>query len=278
MLTPPEPILIADRFPALLDSLLDLLTDLTPEEWQRPTVAAGWSVKDMAGHLLGDEINILSGQRDRYHEPAPDLSQWEALVAFINQRNGVWVEAARRISPALLCQLLRETGQQANAFFATLDPFATGGPVDWAGSEPAPVWLDLAREFTERWHHQQHIRDALNRPGSTQPYFLAPVLAAFVRALPHTYRDFPAPDGTFITLHISGPAGSVWTVARESGRWVLYAGEPPRAADARLSLPEDSAWRLFTRGINADQALAAVQITGDRRLALQALRTISIIA
>ncbi len=53
-----------------------------------------------------------------------------------------------------------QTGEQTNAYFQRVDPFAMGGPVSWAGPEPAPVWLDVAREFTERWHHQQHIRAA----------------------------------------------------------------------------------------------------------------------
>ena len=36
--------------------------------------------------------------------------------------------------------------------------------VNWAGPEPAPIWLDPAREYTERWVHQQHIRDAVRNP------------------------------------------------------------------------------------------------------------------
>ena len=64
--------------------------------------------------------------------------------------------------------------------------------MSWAGPEPAPVWLDLAREYTERWHHQQHIRDAVNKPGLKDPHWMAPVLAAFVWAMPHAYRDLSA--------------------------------------------------------------------------------------
>jgi len=32
--------------------------------------------------------------------------------------------------------------------------------VSWAGPEPAPVWLDAARDFSEYWTHQQQICDA----------------------------------------------------------------------------------------------------------------------
>ena len=51
-------------FPETLDALVDLLTDLSPDDWQKPTVCAGWTVKDIAAHLLGGEIGILSRKRD----------------------------------------------------------------------------------------------------------------------------------------------------------------------------------------------------------------------
>ena len=49
-------------------------------------------------------------------------------------------------------------------------------PIDWAGPEPAPIWLHVAREYTERWVHQQHIRDAVGRPGLNERRWLGPVL------------------------------------------------------------------------------------------------------
>lgn len=273
----PSPILVADRFPALLDALLELLSSLSEEDWTRPTALAGWSVKDVAQHLLGDEIGILSGKRDQYREPPTPLQGWDALVAFINQRNLLWIQATRRISPQLLRQLLRHTGDQVNAFYQGLDPFQMGGAVSWVGPQPAPVWLDIAREFTERWHHQQHIRDAVGKPGAAQPDFLAPVLAAFAHALPRTYASVPAPEGTTITLIISGPAGSEWTVAREQAGWQLYAGKPD-TPDAQIEMDQDAAWRLFTRGINPAQVRGRSRLTGDAALAERALETISIIA
>ena len=37
-----------------------------------------------------------------------------------------------------------------------------------------------------------------------EPFFLAPVLDTFVRALPHTFRDVVADDGTRVALTIPG--------------------------------------------------------------------------
>lgn len=278
MLQKPSPVLVADRFPALLAALLDLLASLSPSEWERPTAAPGWCARDIALHLLGDDIGYLSRKRDGYSEKvAVTLDTWEDLVAFINRRNELWVEATRCTSPRLLMELLRFTGEQFNAFVRTLDPHAPGSAVSWAGPEPAPVWLDLAREFTERWHHQQHIREAAGRPGLTAPQYLAPVLATFIFALPQTYRQVEAAEDAVVTLTITGESGGAWSVVREGENWQLYAGRPD-TPHAEVILPEDTAWRLFTKGITKEEARAQATLQGDPHLAEQMLETVSIIA
>lgn len=273
----PKPILVAHLFPKLLEALLDLLAPLPDEQWQRPTACVGWSVKDVAAHLLGGDVGLLSRQRDGYRPPAAaQIDSWPDLVAYINKLNEQWVTAARRMSPRVLRDLLALTGEQAAAYFASLDPYALGEPVSWAGSGPAPIWLDLAREYTERWHHQQHIRDAVDRPGLTEPRYLAPVLAAFVRALPHAYRDVDAPAGTLVALTITGAAGGRWLLHRENDLWSLYEGDEPAAAE--VTLDPDTAWRTFTRGLSPDTTRRRAQMAGDQSLARRMLEATAIIA
>jgi uncharacterized protein (TIGR03083 family) len=274
---PPEPIIVADLFPPTLTSLLDLLSSLSADDWNKPTACARWSVKDIASHLLGGEIGILSRKRDGYAYSGNALLSWEELVALINSLNDTWVKASGRISPRLLCELMKLTGEQVCDYFESLDPYAIGGPVNWAGPEPAPVWLDLAREYTERWHHQQKIRDAVDKPGLKDPRFFAPVLNAFVRALPLTYSEVDSEDGTLIALTITGDAGGKWFLLRANGKWNLYV-DADQAAVAELVLDQDDAWRLFTKGISKDEALAKATSIGDESLAMKALDMVSVIA
>src|SRR5215213_4635001 len=119
----PQPILIADLFPEVLGALLNLLAGLSDDEWAAPTVCPGWSVKDIAGHLLGDDVGMLSRRRDGYRRGNAAIAGWDDLVAFINRQNAEWVETTRRLSPRLLCDMLRLTGAQVSAFFQSLDPF-----------------------------------------------------------------------------------------------------------------------------------------------------------
>jgi uncharacterized protein (TIGR03083 family) len=272
----PEPILIADLFPEILEGLLALLSDLGPDDWSQPTVCWGWSAKDVALHLLGIEIGNLSYRRDGFDYGVP-VEGWEALVGSVNNSNQSWVEAARRISPELLIDLLRHIGSQTGTYFQSLDPFALGGGVSWVGPGPVPVWLDLAREYTERWHHQQHIRDAVGKPGFKQPRYLAPVLATFAWAMPHAFLSTGAGESTCVTLTVSGEAGGRWSVVWEGGNWQLYSGAPDRPA-AEVVMDEDTAWRLFTRGVSQDQEARQITIQGDRSLGLRLLEMVAIIA
>jgi uncharacterized protein (TIGR03083 family) len=273
----PEPIIVVDLFPELLNALLELLSSLSEEDWAKPTVCKGWTVKDIAAHLLGGDVSILSRKRDHYLFSGSPIKDWQDLVTLINNLNAAWVQATSRLSPHLLMDMLRLTGEQVGDYFKTLDPHAMGDPVSWAGSEPAPVWLDLAREYTERWHHQQQIRDAVSQAGMKGRNFFAPVLDAFVRALPHTYRKVEAEDGTLITLTITGEAGGKWSIRRENQEWNLYVDVEPQP-HAELVIDEDVAWRLFTKGVGKDFALSRATINGDEALALIALNMISVIA
>lgn len=179
---------------------------LCAAEWEKPKACSGWSVKDVALHLLGDDVGILSCKRDGYSLPA-DIGGLADLISLINELNETWVDTTRRMSTHLLIDLLKFTGMQAKEYFQTLDPYALGDPVSWAGPDHAPVWLDLAREYTERWLHQQHIRDAVKRPGLKEARYFDPLLDTFIRALPHTYRAIDAAEGTLVGLKISRESG-----------------------------------------------------------------------
>jgi uncharacterized protein (TIGR03083 family) len=273
----PEPILTAHLFPDLRRELVDLLQGLNEDEWQRPTAAKKWNVKDVAAHLLGGDVGNLSRRRDKHAPGGREIASWQELVGFINELNETWVTAARRLSPQVLCDLLAHTGPQIEMYFASLDPFEKGTPVSWAGPEPAPLWLDIAREYTERWHHQQQIRDGTARPGLYAPRLFAPVLDTFVRALPHTFRDVAAAQGACVQLSLSGAAGGDWIVRRAATAWELLVGQSS-SAGALVRLEAEDAWKIFTRGIRGEEARRRAAMEGDLELGAKVLEMVSVIA
>jgi hypothetical protein len=103
------------------------------------------------------------------------------------------------------------------------------------------------------------------------------VLDTFARALPHTYRVLPAPDNTVVRLCLIGDGGGYWYLLREDERWKLYSTMDIDAT-CTVSLPVETAWRLFTKGINSLQARQDSFIEGDEKLGEPVLHMVSIIA
>lgn len=193
--------------------------------------------------------------------------------------NGEFVSVARSLSPAVLIEVLAHFGPQLDALWTSLDLNGVGGPVWWADPDVgAPVWLDVAREYTEFWVHQQQVRDAVGRPGADRPELLHPVIDTFMRALPHTLRDVPAAPGTTVMVDVTGDGGGTWTAIRDPAGWSLGNAEAGHArAAAHIRIAPDTLWRLATRGISPQSARALVTVDGDEALASIALTILSII-
>ena len=277
-LRPLEPVLTLTRFAPLHAELIGLLRGLAPDDWSRPTACALWSVKDVAAHLLDDDLRRLSFHRDRQPPPGTAPASNADLVALVNRMNAEWVAVARRMSPRVIVDLLELTGPWVVELFGATDPFAPAfWGVTWAGEETSPHWFDVGRDYTERWLHQQQIRDAVSAPPLTGREWLHPVLDLFVRALPFAYRDTPASAGTTVVLVIEGEAGGEWSLRREDQRWELYAGAS-RARAATVTMTEDDAWRLFAKQLRGEAARARVRITGDQALGEVARTALAVLA
>ena len=277
---PLEPIYVTDLFPKLDARLSELLRGLSDEDWRKPTVAPLWTVKDIAAHLLDTNLRRLSMQRDGYFGEKPEnIGSYQDLVDFLNRLNADWVKAAKRVSPRILIDLLEITNREVNALLASLDP---QGPaiysVAWAGEEASENWFDIAREYTEKWHHQQQIRLAVGKPGILERELYHPVLDAFLRALPHTYRDVDAPQGTLLRFDVTGEAGGSWFLSRQDGSWRL-AREAEGTAHSEVTIPQEIAWRLFTKGIAREMARREMRVTGEPQdLGWKVLDTLSVMA
>src|SRR6476660_6254012 len=89
-------------FPKLNGSLIELMQDLSPAQWNSPTICKKWSVKDIAAHLLDTAVRRVSSGRDDHFGHAPEISSYQDLLKFLNTLNAEWVEAYRRVSPQVL--------------------------------------------------------------------------------------------------------------------------------------------------------------------------------
>ncbi|OLB38769.1 MAG: hypothetical protein AUH11_05930 [Acidobacteria bacterium 13_2_20CM_57_17] len=258
--------------------LMELLRSLAPEDWERQTVSPKWKVKDVAAHLLDTALRGVSIGRDGYVAESPAINSSVDLGAFINRLNSEGVTVYRRLSPLVLIRLVEVAVKSLAEYHASRDAYATAPyGVSWAGEEKSPNWFDTAREFTERWHHQQQIRLAVNKPGIMTREFYYPVLDCFLRALPFTYRNVSAKTGTLLRFTVSGECGGIWYLYRADEVWQLIEA-PTGEAASETTIPQEIAWRIFTKGIDRQSALAQVKVSGDASLGLHVLGMVSIVA
>ncbi len=233
----------------------------------------------MAAHLLDGNARTISIFRDG-HLTKPDqaIDSYRELVDYLNAFNADWIQAAKRLSPALITDWLEQSSQEGLAALQQLDPWGEAVfAVSWAGEERSANWFHIAREYTERFHHQMQIRHAVGAPGLFEPELFHPFIATLLRGLPHAYKNVSARSGTLVCVNITGDAGGNWFLQRDEERWALIEDPGIRAAST-VSMDPDTAWQLFTKGISPDQARIAVQVTGDESLALPALSMVAVMA
>jgi uncharacterized protein (TIGR03083 family) len=211
-------------------ALLDLLEALDDSDWGRPTECPAYDVQGVATHVLGDDLSLLSRQRDgavpgviRIASELPGADFRTLLDAF----NDRWVVAASFFSPAVLIELLRVTGDWTANFYEGVDLAAScGEPIMFFGTfEPAPYWQAVAREYVERWVHHSQIRRALGLGSLAEERFVR------------------------IGVDVIAAAGRVETTF-EAGRWTLG---PVELGDSQLTAD------LVTRAHSADEVRALVQ-------------------
>jgi len=272
-----DPILCSHLLRRVDERLIDLLSSLTPSEWDLKTIVPLWRVRDVAAHLLDTILRKLSMVRDSCYVESVSIRSPEDVITLVNRLNREGVTVYRRLSPKVLIGMMKEACEQSARFHESLDPFLPAAfAVSWAGEESSLNWFDTARELTERWHHQQQIRLATNRPGIMTPELYHPVLDCFVRGLPHVYRGVDTPLGTLLLLEISGECGGQWFLSKESAGW-HFVKPTDREWASRVSIPQELAWRLFTKGIDRDSARSQVEVNGDRDLGEKVLQLTAIV-
>jgi hypothetical protein len=212
------------------------------------TLFPSWRVKDILAHLLDTSIRRLSSQRDGYRSlESPRIESYGDLLRYIEELADRWALAFEGVSPRILAQMIGRYQDELADFFRTIDPEAEAPiSVAWAGEAKSANWFDIAREYTERWQHQMQIRDVLGAEPIYEVRLYHPVLEAFMRAMPHHFRDLRREDGCLLTVDVVGAAGGRWCLEWRGGAPAL-AKEGGRKPDALVTMDEDTAWRRFTK-------------------------------
>jgi uncharacterized protein (TIGR03083 family) len=275
----PEQIDVLALMPELDKMLFKLLEGLSAEDWEKPTLAPHWKVKDVAVHLLDGNLRTLSMLRDGYYGETPEsVNSHEDLVNFLNGLNADWVKATKRLSPKVIIQLLKISGKEYCDFLATLNPDDKAEfSVAWAGEKESKNWFHIAREYTEKWHHQQQIRLAVGEEMVLlEEKWYLPYLDTSVRALPHHYRKVEGKDKDLVKFTFCGQTEKSWFLYFNKG-WELYTSSSQEPI-CEVKIRDDCAWKIFTKGMGREEAIANSEIIGDTKLGEKIFEMIAVMA
>lgn len=256
--------------------LFKLLDGFSAEDWDKQTIAPKWKVKDIAVHLLDGNLRTLSMLRDGYYGEKPEtVNSYGDLVNFLNGLNADWVKATKRLSPKVIIELLKTSGKEYSDFLATLNPDDKAEfSVAWAGENESKNWFHIAREYTEKWHHQQQIRLAVGdeRELLEEKWYL-PYLDTSVRALPHHVegKDIDLVKFTFL-----GKTEKSWFLYNDNG-WELITSTKQEPI-SEVKIRDNYAWKIFTKGVKREEAIANSEIIGDKKLGEKIFDMIAVMA
>ncbi|RIW13428.1 hypothetical protein D0X99_16795 [Algoriphagus lacus] len=275
------PIRTRHLFQELDELLIHKLKSLPNEQWNAPTLAGSWTVKQIAAHLLDGNLRAISMLRDGYFGQVPgQISSYQDLVSYLNGLNADWILATNRLSPQVLVDLLETSGKEYRNLLRRLKPFEKAlFSVAWAGEEESLNWFHVAREYTEKWHHTQQIFLATDPDDHSlfSKRFFLPYLETSLRALPYHYRSIESPKGALVKIIITGQFYHTWWMKRIDSEWRLIPFSKLEPS-AQLTISDKIAWRIFTKGIPFEMAVQEVEVKGDQKLAFHLLKLLAVMA
>jgi uncharacterized protein (TIGR03083 family) len=124
----------------------ELLVTLSDEDWQRPTRCQGWTVADVAAHLVGQLTDVVTGRLEGLGTP-------EVTVREVDERRGR--------SPAELADELVQSGKLGADLAATFDNAAWEGPIPTGG--PGTLGSGIEALWADAYVHADDIRHAIGR-------------------------------------------------------------------------------------------------------------------
>jgi uncharacterized protein (TIGR03084 family) len=216
-----------------------LVAPLAPEQWDTPTPAAGWSVRDQISHLWFFDQRALLALTDR--------DAFAADMEWLLRSGGTDASVApgRAVSPADLLAAWRSDRAALVAHARGVDPSVR---VPWYGPAMGARSFLTAR-LMETWAHGQDVADAIGvRRVPTAR--LRHVAHIGVRARPFSYlinnRELPSAD---VYVRLSAPDGETWewgepgphSVVGDALDFCLVVTQRRHPADTALAVGGDAA-------------------------------------
>jgi uncharacterized protein (TIGR03083 family) len=197
--------------------IIELLRGIAPNQWESPTPCPGWTVADIAAHLIDLDAMVVNRAAVE-HEPVWDsLPHVKTGSSRFTERG---VDFRRGTSSTDLLEQMTSTSQ---ALIEHLPVHGLEFQVPWMKGEISIDQFLSLRTF-DIWVHEQDIRSALGMPGNLGNNPARTSAQRMISALPLIWgKKVGAPPGSVITLHLTGPEiiGAATIMVNHDGRAVF---------------------------------------------------------
>lgn len=242
--------------------LIKVLKQLEPAQWNLSTPCPGWSIADIAAHLIDLDAMAMGAPRID-HEP-----DWDSLP-HVTTRSHQFTERGvdyRRGTPPteLLDQLVVTT--QALSDYVLSDSLSAnkvGITVPWAKDElSTEVFLGM-RAF-DVWVHEQDIRNAIGQPGNLGSNAARSSAQRMFSSIPLIWgKKVGAPIGSSLTLKITGPdiLGDLTVSVHPDGRAKLI--DPVGSAENSVTMTWPEFADAYAGRVPVETTKSQATFTGD---------------
>lgn len=276
-----KPIETLHLFEDLNQELIYFLADLTPAEWLTASPVSGRTVKDLASHIIDGSMRRISMQRDHHFDSeGTNPKNLDELIQHIQAINQQWIVATRRLSPRILIDMLKKYEQEVYQLYCMLkmedDAIFS---VAWAHQDVSPNWFDVARDYTEKWHHQMQMRMAVGKPLLMSERFVLPVYETFLSALPaHLNNSAFAINNHLLQLEITGEIRLVIQLIANEGKWQTLEILRPDP-ETIIKIPASLGWMLFTNtDREKEKYINRIEVSGLAELASAVIKLTTVLS
>jgi len=232
------------------DDLRAMLENISEADWDRPTPAAGWTVRDQLSHLAYFD----GAARLSMVDPDAFRAALAEAITDIEKFVHATLSYGQGISGA---ELLDRFTQERRTLVEAARAMPDGARVPWYGPDMA-VPSSITARIMETWAHGQDVADALG-VARVPTARIRHVCDIGIRARPFAYRNNGLePPGTPLRVELTAPDGTVWEwgpsdaanrVTGSALEFALVVTQRRLAADTALQVEGDDAriWMTFVQ-------------------------------
>lgn len=252
-------------------TIRELASTFTEGDWSSRTPCPGWTSRDIIAHIIGTE-SMLAGI-----DTPPHSGERPAHVHNeIGELNEAWIDYLRDLDTGALMRRFDEiTGARGETLKEMSDEefFAPS----WTPEGKGTYAKFMRIRIFDCWMHEQDLREAVGSPGGEDSVAARISVEEMLGKLGYIVgKRAGAPEGTSLTVNLTGPVGRSVSVLVEGRARLLDENETAPDPTVTITLPATVFARLYGGRVDAGAVATDIDIEGESELAQRVLSELAV--